>query len=51
MSRRPMLPRAFALVIVVGALAAAVPAGGQTPKRGGVLNAMLTEDPPVLSIH
>jgi len=51
MSRRPMLSCALGLGIVVGALAAAVPAGGQTPKRGGVLNAMLTEDPPGFSIH
>lgn len=51
MSRRPMLPRALGLVIVLGALAAAIPAGGQTPKRGGILNAMLTEDPPGFSIH
>ena len=29
----------------------ATTAGGQTPKRGGVLNAMLGEDPPTLSIH
>ena len=51
MSRRSMPPLALGLVILAGALAAAVPAGGQTPKRGGVLNAMLTEDPPGFSIH
>ena len=37
-------------MILVGALAVA-PAHGQTPKRGGILNAMLAEDPPGLSIH
>ncbi|OLC38710.1 MAG: hypothetical protein AUH81_03485 [Candidatus Rokubacteria bacterium 13_1_40CM_4_69_5] len=47
-----MLPLGLVLAIVVGALAAAgVPAGGQTPKRGGILNAMLAEDPPGFSIH
>ena len=29
----------------------APPASPQTPKRGGILNAMLGEDPPGLSIH
>lgn len=47
-----MLPLALGLVILVGAMAAAgVPARGQTPKRGGILNAMLAEDPPGFSIH
>ena len=32
-------------------LAAAVPAAGQTPKRGGILQSMVTEDPPGFSIH
>jgi peptide/nickel transport system substrate-binding protein len=32
-------------------LAAAVPAGAQTPKRGGVLTSVLIEDPPGLLIH
>jgi peptide/nickel transport system substrate-binding protein len=37
---------------LVAALAlAGGPAGGQTPRRGGVLNAMLAEDPPGFSIH
>jgi len=32
-------------------MAAPGPARAQTPKRGGVLNAMLGEDPPGFSIH
>lgn len=37
---------------MVGVLVAAgVPASGQAPKRGGILNAMLAEDPPGFSIH
>jgi peptide/nickel transport system substrate-binding protein len=52
MRRRPLLPLALGLVILASAmLAAGVPAGGQAPKRGGILNAMLGEDPPGLSIH
>ena len=31
--------------------AVGVPARSQTPKHGGILNAMLSEDPPGLSIH
>ena len=38
------------LTILAGVMAAA-PAHGQTPKRRGILNAMLAEDPPGLSIH
>ena len=45
-----MPPFRLILMILVGALAVA-PAHGQTPKRGGILNAMLAEDPPGLSIH
>ena len=45
-----MRPRAIVpLALLI--LAAGAPAGGQTPKRGGVLNAMLPEDPPGFSIH
>lgn len=52
MSARPMLPVALALAISVGVVAiAGAPASAQTPKRGGILNAMLGEDPPGLSIH
>ena len=47
-----MPPSALGLVILVGAMMAAdLPARGQTPKRGGILNAMLAEDPPGFSIH
>jgi peptide/nickel transport system substrate-binding protein len=42
---------AFGLAVLVGALAAGGAAVGQTPKRGGILNAMLIEDPPGFSIH
>ncbi|OLD99140.1 MAG: hypothetical protein AUG80_06015 [Candidatus Rokubacteria bacterium 13_1_20CM_4_68_9] len=43
---------AVALLAVIATLAAAGwPAVGQTPKRGGILNAMLMEDPPGFSIH
>jgi peptide/nickel transport system substrate-binding protein len=43
---------AGAVVCWLSVLAAAgTPAGGQTPKRGGILNAMLAEDPPGFSIH
>ncbi len=52
MTRRPWLTLALALLLLAGAMAVAgAPAGGQTPKRGGVLNAMLGEDPPGFSIH
>ena len=47
-----MLPLAFGLAILVGAIVAAgIPAGGQTPKRGGILNSVLFEDPPGLTAH
>jgi len=44
------------LLVFVAADALAVivtgpPAGGQTPKRGGILNTLLIEDPPGLLIH
>src|SRR2546425_12746109 len=43
---------AVALLAVIATLAAAGwPAVGQTPKRGGILNAMASEDPPGFSIH
>ena len=52
MRDRPMLPLALGLAILIGALAAAsVPAGSQTPKRGGILNSVLFEDPPGLMAH
>jgi peptide/nickel transport system substrate-binding protein len=41
-----------ALLIGLGAaMLAGGPAHGQAPKRGGILNAMLGEDPPGFSIH
>src|SRR5205814_8163176 len=42
---------AVVLVLVIAALAAGAPAIGQTPKRGGILNAMLIENPPGFSLH
>ncbi|MBI4594650.1 MAG: peptide ABC transporter substrate-binding protein, partial [Candidatus Rokubacteria bacterium] len=52
MRGRSMLPLALTLVTLVGLLATAgIPASGQAPKRGGILNAMLVEDPPGFSIH
>jgi hypothetical protein len=42
----------LALVVAVGTVAAvALPATGQAPKRGGVLQSLLIEDPPGLLIH
>jgi hypothetical protein len=47
-----MLPLALGLVILVGAsVAARAPAQGRTPKRGGILNSVLFEDPPGLLVH
>jgi len=51
MSQRPMLPLFLGLAIVLGTLCAAFPAGSQTPKRGGILNTLVIEDPPGLLIH
>ncbi len=52
MRERPMLPLVFSVAILVGAIVAAgVPAQGQTPKRGGILNSVLFEDPPGLMAH
>jgi len=50
MRARFLLP--LALIAAVTALSLpGLPAHGQTPKRGGILNAMLGEDPPGFSIH
>src|SRR5262249_59597437 len=46
-----MRSRCAVLAVIVTLAAAVWPAVGQTPKRGGILNAMLAEDPPGLSIH
>src|SRR5215813_13784306 len=44
--------QALGVIAVIATLAAAGwPAIAQTPKRGGILNAMLMEDPPGFSIH
>jgi peptide/nickel transport system substrate-binding protein len=51
---RPSLPSVIvALVILVAAALIAAPAEAQTakPKRGGILNSVLTEDPPGLLVH
>ena len=48
---RPVVSLALVLLLLLAAIAAGTPASGQTPKRGGILNAMLAEDPPGLSIH
>ena len=51
MRKYAMLLCGLGLVTLVGMLAAVAPVGSQTPKRGGILTAMLAEDPPGLSIH
>ncbi len=44
--------RRLGVAILAGLMVATVlPAAGQTPRRGGILNAMLAEDPPSFSIH
>jgi peptide/nickel transport system substrate-binding protein len=43
--------RRLVLLAVMLAIAAAVPATAQAPRRGGILNAMLVETPPGFSIH
>jgi peptide/nickel transport system substrate-binding protein len=51
---RPSLPSAIAaLVLLVVAALFTAPADSQTgkPKRGGILNSVLTEDPPGLLVH
>ena len=45
------VPRVVCLALAAALALAAGPAESQTPKRGGVLNAMLAEDPPGFSIH
>jgi len=51
---RPSLPSVIAAVLIlVAAALIAAPADAQTakPKRGGILNSVLTEDPPGLLVH
>ena len=45
------VPRVVCLALSAALALAAGPADSQTPKRGGILNAMLAEDPPGFSIH
>jgi peptide/nickel transport system substrate-binding protein len=49
--RRRLLPMALGISILGALTAAGVPAPAQAPKHGGILNAMLAEDPPGFSIH
>ena len=51
MHERLTRPLARGAVLLLGVLAAVAPAAGQTPKRGGILNSVLIEDPPGLLIH
>jgi len=51
MRPRSNVPRGLCLVLLAALALASGPAGGQPPKRGGILNAMLAEDPPTFSIH
>jgi peptide/nickel transport system substrate-binding protein len=49
--RRRLLPLALGLSIIGALTAAGAPAAAQAPRKGGILNAMLAEDPPGFSIH
>src|SRR3990172_12098644 len=52
MRGRSLLPLALGLVTLAAVLAAAsLPAPAQTPKRCGILNSVLFEDPPGLTVH
>jgi peptide/nickel transport system substrate-binding protein len=52
MTRRRLLSLSLAVSLVVAGVTLASPAAqSPTPKRGGILNAMLGEDPPGFSIH
>ena len=51
MTERSTFSLTAGLVVLAATIAFAFPAQAQTPKRGGVLNAMLSEDPPGFSIH
>ena len=50
MRARSLLPLALIAAVTAASLPG-LPAHGQVPKRGGILNAMLGEDPPGFSIH
>jgi peptide/nickel transport system substrate-binding protein len=53
MTRRALPSVILALLILVTAVLVTSPASAQsaTPKRGGILNSVLTEDPPGLLVH
>jgi len=53
MTRRSLPSVILPLLILVTAVLVATPAGAQSgkPKRGGILNTVLTEDPPGLLVH
>ncbi len=51
MRTRSIARRALCLASLAALALAGSPAGGQTPRRGGILNAMLAEDPPGFSVH
>src|SRR5713101_8409858 len=52
MTRRAFGSLAAGLLIFgLTVVAVGLPASGQAPKRGGILNSLLTEDPPGLLIH
>ena len=46
---RVVLSLALAALLAIGLTG--IPSSGQTPKRGGILNSVLIEDPPGLLIH
>ena len=51
MTVRSLSPLALGLAVLLVALGVAGTLTAQTPKRGGILNAMLIENPPGFSIH
>jgi hypothetical protein len=46
MKKSPAPPLWLGLAVVVATLCAALPVGSQTPKRGGILNTLVIEEPP-----
>jgi peptide/nickel transport system substrate-binding protein len=50
-SRAAIVRCAIAVAVAVGLVAVAFPVTSQTPKRGGILQSLLIEDPPGLLIH
>jgi peptide/nickel transport system substrate-binding protein len=51
MKKSPAPPLWLGLAVVVATLCAALPVGSQAPKRGGILNTLVIEEPPGLLIH